>query len=727
MPLRPLDQIPVPPPQPDDDYRFAGPDGPIVFRGLKALLGAADVSKAGDRHAGLAAADEVTREAARTLLAGLTLAHLHERPLTTAAGRVDDVMRVNDDVDQEVYAEIAAETLGGLKDRLLAASGAEAKRLGRGLTGVAAAAVAKLCDVHELILVSRRIVNSARARTLLGAPGTLASRLQPNHPTDDPRGIALLCYWGLSIAAGDALIGVNPAIDTVDSVSAVLRLLDTIRRRTGAPTQICVLSHIKTQLACLDRGAPVEILFQSLAGTEATNLAEFDITVALLDRGHETMAARGPLVGEEAKQFMYFETGQGSEFSYGRHEGIDMTTTEALCYGLARRYDPYMVNNVTGFIGPETHLDNFELIIASLQDLFMGKLLGLPMGIGTSYTLHANSGLEGQQAATELLAAGGATYFMDVALGTDRMLAYFDTSGHDDQTLREIHGRLPGREFLEWCLGRGILARDADGLVVRGPTWGRPDQFVSGADELDDLIAATPGLHGFETAGPRPADAVSRRVRWHQAVGRQAVRTPLDPARLAGLGPLRPIGTRAATLEEHLAAPALGALPGAGFETLRAEPHRVQILVSDGLSAAAVHANVPEIVPLVREGLAARGVSSGVPLVARHGRVKLAAPVAERLAADVVVHLIGERPGGDVRASRSLSAYLLYRLPDDVRPAAAAASGNPGIRHEYSVISNIHDGGLAPVEAAATIVEKVTAILEHRAAGNRLEALLAGA
>ena len=725
MPLRPLAEIPVPPPRPDETYRCEGPDGPIEFRGLKALLGAADYPKAGDRHAGLAAADEVTREAARTLLAGLTVAHLHERPLTTAAGRVDDVMRVNYDVDREVYGEIAGLTFGELKNRLLAAGGPEATRLGRGLTGVAAAAVAKLCDVHELILVARRIVNSTRARTLLGAPGTLASRLQPNHPTDDPRGIALLCYWGLSLAAGDALIGVNPAIDTVESVSAVLRQLDAIRRRTGAPTQICVLSHIKTQLACLDRGAPVEILFQSLAGTEATNLAEFDITIDLLDRGYETMAVRGPLVGEGARQFMYFETGQGSEFSYGRHEGIDMTTTEALCYGLARRYDPYMVNNVTGFIGPETHLDNFELILASLQDLFMGKLLGLPMGIGTSYTLHANSGLEGQQAATELLAAAGATYFMDVALGTDRMLAYFDTSGHDDQTLREIHGRLPGRAFLDWCLGRGILARDADGLVVRGPTWGRPEQFATGPDELEELIAATPAVHGFQTAGPRPADEVSRRVRWHQAVGRQAVRTPLDAAKLAGLGPLRTLDTQAATPAEHLASPARGALPGAGIDSLAPEPHRVQILVSDGLSAAAVHANVPEIVPLLREGLASRGISVGVPILARHGRVKLAEPVAERLAAEVVVHLLGERPGGDARASRSLSAYLLYRLPDDVRPAAAAASGNRDIRHEYTVISNIYDGGLAPVEAAATIVETVTETLTHQAAGNRLESLLA--
>jgi ethanolamine ammonia-lyase large subunit len=207
--LTPLSEIEVPPPRPDETYLFKGPEGPIRFVGLKALLGAADFPKAGDRHAGLAAANEIGREAARSILAGLTIAHLHERPLLTADGRVDDVMRVNYDVDTDVYSEIAHVTVGDLKNRLLACSGDEAVRLGRGLTGVTAAAVAKLCDVHELILVARRIANPTKARTLLGRRGTLSSRLQPNHPTDDPRGIALLTGWGLSMAAGDALLGVD--------------------------------------------------------------------------------------------------------------------------------------------------------------------------------------------------------------------------------------------------------------------------------------------------------------------------------------------------------------------------------------------------------------------------------------------------------------------------------------------------------------------------------------
>jgi ethanolamine ammonia-lyase large subunit len=458
--LIPVEQIPVPAAKPERAYSIQCFERTVTFDGLKRLLGAADCSKAGDRHAGLAVQSEIEREAARAILSDLTLEHLYDHPLTDDVGNVDSVMRVNYAIDRAAFGSIAAMTLGEFKDHLLCAPGAEVARLGRGLTGVMAAAVAKLCDVHELIYIARKISRPSRARTRLGLPGTLSSRLQPNHPADDLRGIALLCYWGLSMGSGDALLGVNPAIDTVENVSAILHHLDKIRRATGAPTQICVLAHVKTQLACLERGAPVEILFQSLAGTERTNVSEFDISVDLLDHGYRTMAEKGPLNGS-ARQFMYFETGQGSEFTYGKHNGIDMATTEALCYGLARRYDPFMVNNVTGFIGPETHLDSFEMVIANLQDHFMGKLLGVPMGMAPCYTLHSHITLEGQQMATELLTAAGANYYMDVGLNTDRMLAYFDTSAHDDQTLREIHHKLPAPEFLDWGLARGIFAWEA--------------------------------------------------------------------------------------------------------------------------------------------------------------------------------------------------------------------------------------------------------------------------
>jgi ethanolamine ammonia-lyase large subunit len=723
--LRPLVDIDAPDPRPGRTYSIRCLDRDFSFAGLKRLLGAADYSKAGDRHAGLAAATETEREAARTLLSDLTLQHLYDHPLTDDAGKVDAVMRVNYDIDREAFASLANWTVGRLKDHLLGAPGAEVQRLGRGLTGVMAAALAKLCDVHELILIARKIHHPTRARTTIGLPGTLASRIQPNHPTDDPRGITLLCYWGLALAGGDALIGLNPAVDTVDNVCALLETLDKVRRRTGAPTQICVLAHIKTQLACLERGAPVEVLFQSLAGTEKTNLLEFDLTVDLLDHGYRTLAERGPLKGL-AEQFMYFETGQGSEFTYGKHHGIDMTTTEALCYGLARRYDPFMVNNVTGFIGPETHLDSMEMIVANLQDHFMGKLLGLPMGMAPCYTLHSNIALEGQQIATELLTAAGANYFMDVCLNTDRMLAYFDTSAHDDHTLREVHGRLPAPEFQEWCLGQGILARDERGGVVRGPRWGDPRQFCSSDAEFQELLAATPAAYGLASAGPRPANAVMRAMRLNQGVGREAIHAELDVAALQHIAPFRLLQTQALTKEAHLGSPDLGArLSPESLAMLGPEHRPVQILVSDGLSAAAVHHNLKDLLPVLLDGLAGRGLATGQPLLARYGRVKLAEPVADRLEADLIIYLIGERPGGDAQASRSLSAYLVYRLSDPaVQRAAARFSGNAAIRFEYTVISNIYAAGLPPAEAAGVIVERLEQILTQKAAGNRLETLL---
>lgn len=721
--LTPLAAIAVPDARPDEVYVTRCLNREFRFEGLKHLLAAADVSKAGDRNAGLAAPGETAREAARLILGELTLQHLFDHPLTDDEGRVDSVTRVNYDIDRAAFAEVAGMTVGALKDHLLCAPGAEIERLGRGLTGVMAAAVAKLCDVHELICIARKVRHSTKARTLLGAPGTLSSRLQPNHPTDDPRGIALLVYWGLALGSGDALIGLNPAIDTVENISALLAHLDRLRRRTGAPTQVCVLAHVKTQLACLERGAPVEVMFQSLAGTEKTNLLEFDISVDLLDHAYRTMAERGPLRGV-AEQFMYFETGQGSEFTYGKHNGIDMTTTEALTYGLARRYDPFMVNNVTGFIGPETHLDSFEMVLANLQDHFMGKLLGLPMGMAPCYTLHSNITLEGQQMASELLAAAGANYYMDVCLNTDRMLAYFDTSAHDNQTLREVFGRLPAAEFLAWGLERGIYQRQG-GEVVRGPEWGKPQQFCTGA-ELRELLAATPSAYGFATAGPRPADAVSRQVKLNQAVGREAIHAELRLDELNAVTPFRLLTTAAASKEAHLNSPSLGArLSAESRNQLGPEGCAVQVLVSDGLSAEAVHHNIPELLPVLQDGLAGQKVSVGQPLLARYGRVKLAEDVAERLGTTLVMHLIGERPGGDALASRSLSAYLVYRLADAaVQRRAAEFSGSPTIRFEYTVLSNIYAGGLPPAEAAAVIVEKAAQILALQAAGNRLEALL---
>jgi ethanolamine ammonia-lyase large subunit len=425
---------------------------------------------------------------------------------------------------------------------------------------------------------------------------------------------------------------------------------------------------------------------------------------------------------------MYFETGQGSEYTYGKHEGIDMTTTEALCYGLARRYDPFMVNNVTGFIGPETHLDNFEMIMANLQDHFMGKLLGLPMGMAPCYTLHSRTTLEGQQIATQLLTAAGANYYMDVFLNTDRMLAYFDTSGHDDQTLREVHGKSVAPEYLEWAIGQGIFKRGADGSVLRGPTWGNVRRFCESDAEYQELIQATPALYGFEHAGPRPANAVSRLVKANQAAARTAVYSDLDRARLTKIARFRVLETEAADRESHLSKPELGSrLSARSARRLRPENRAIQIVVSDGLSAEAVNHNLAELYPVLQTGFASTKTRCGQPILVPFGRVKLAEEIAHRLKAQLTLMLIGERPGGDALSSQSLSAYFIYRLGDKKsRVAAANFSGNPAIKFEYSVLSNIYSGGLPPAEAASLIVERSLAILSRRAAGNRFEALAGG-
>lgn len=356
----------------------------------------------------------------------------------------------------------------------------------------------------------------------------------------------------------------------------------------------------------------------------------------------------------------------------------------------------------------------------------MGKLMGMPMGMAPCFTLHSNITLEGQQIATELLTAAGANFFMDVGLNTDRMLAYFDTSGHDDQTLREIHSRRPAPEYLAWGLERGIFARDTQGNVLRGPRWGDPRQFCESDSEYQDLKAGTPALYGLESAGPRPANAVARQVRLNQGVGREAIHAELRIEDLQRIAPFRVVATEATSKEAHLSSPDAGArLSTQSREWLTPENRNVQIVVSDGLSAEAVHQNMNDLLPVLMEGFAGRGITTGQPIAARYGRVKLAEPLAEALRCDLVVYLIGERPGGDALASRSLSTYLVYRLGDAATQIEAAKfSGNATVRYEYTVISNIYSGGLPPAEAGGVIVDKVCEILKFKAAGNRLEDLL---
>ena len=722
MQLRSLSEIRVPPPSPDKTYEITLFERHFTFHGLKRLLGAADFQKSGDVLAGLAAKSELEREAAREILSRLTLQEIYDAPLVDEDGRVDDVMRVSYDIEQSLFIDKAHLTVGQVKDLILESDCDDISEFGRGLTAVMVAAIAKIMDVHELIYASRKFKVGATARTTIGLPNTLSSRLQPNHPTDDLAAITLLIYTGLSLGAGDALIGINPAIDTIENTTLLLHHIDRLRRETGAPTQICVLSHIRSQLASLENNAPVEIMFQSLAGTERTLVEEFDCDLELLDHCYRAMTLRGPSRAL-GKKFMYFETGQGSELSYGKHNGIDMTTAEALCYTLARRYDPFMVNNVTGFIGPETHRSNMEMILSNLQDHFMGKLLGLPMGMAPCYTLHSEITPEGQQIATELLTAAGANYFMDVYLSVDRMLAYFDTSSHDDQTLREIFSREPAPEFTAWAIERGIFHRDDCGRLCRGPHWGDPRIFISSDLELSKLKQNLPIAYGWDNAGPRPCNAVSRKIRANLALAREAIYSELSPQKL-GPTPMRPIRTRAETKAEHLGNPQLGSL--LDLQTLQSlEPSGsdVEIVISDGLSAEAIHHNVPALLPALLDALSRLNIRFGTPMVAPNGRVKLAEAIGEALKPKAIILLIGERPGGDYASSRSLSAYLAYRVSHETESTTSTISNLPS-RYEYTVLPNIYDKGTRPSQAALLIADRIQEILLNRAAGNRLEKML---
>jgi len=349
-------------------------------------------------------------------------------------------------------------------------------------------------------------------------------------------------------------------------------------------------------------------------------------------------------------------------------------------------------------------------------------LLGLPMGMAPCYTLHSQVTMEGQQMATELLTAAGANFFMDVYLSVDRMLAYFDTSGHDNQTLREIHQLSPAPEYLEWAVSRGIFALDDDGAVKRGPNWGNPRIFCGSDIEFQRLVESVPAYYGLQNAGPRPAEDVKRRVKANQAIARDAIYAELRPTEMGTIA-LRVLRTAASGKHIHLSDPELGTRVADELRaSLSPENNDVQIVISDGLSAEAIHHNIPELLPVLLDGLRSSALSVGEPIIAPYGRVKLSESIGDALRPRLVITLIGERPGGDALASRSMSAYFAYRLDEPaVQREAAAFSGNPDIRYEYSVISNIYAGGLPPVEAGSVVAEKALTILREKAAGNRLE------
>jgi ethanolamine ammonia-lyase large subunit len=428
------------------------------FRDLRDLFARANEDKSGDSLLGIGARSVSERIAARVVLSGITLGEIRANPLIE-----DEVTRVIDaQINESIFGEIKGWTVGELRDWLLdhGTTPEMARRASRGLNSEMIAAVAKLMTAMDLVYCAKKLRVWATCATCVGLPGTLSYRIQPNHPADDAAGILASVREGLSYASGDACIGINPVEDNVDNTRMLMEASWDFIQKWKIPTQNVVLSHITTQMEAVRQGAPACMFFQSVAGTESTNEA-FGVTEKLLDEAYETITKYGMAKGPN---LMYFETGQGSEQSLELNEGIDMMTLEARTYGFARKYRPFMVNNVSGFIGPETLYDGRQIIRASLEDHFMGKLTGLPMGMAPCYTNHTKIEQDDQEMATMLLTMAGANYFMGVPLGDDVMLAYQDTSYHDDVTLRELLDLKPAPEFFLWAVEMGVL--DPDGRLT---------------------------------------------------------------------------------------------------------------------------------------------------------------------------------------------------------------------------------------------------------------------
>jgi ethanolamine ammonia-lyase large subunit len=437
------------------------------FSDLRELFAKANEEKSGDQLAGIAARSERERVAAKRKLADLSLAEIVRQPLIDPAD--DDVSRlILETFDYEAFAPVQSMTVGELREHILEDATGEAnlKELQWAFTPEIIAAVAKIMSNKDLILAAAKIRNVTRCRNTMGERGVLGIRAQPNHPADDVGGILLAAFEGLLYGCGDAVIGVNPASDSVETVGSVLHGLARLVDAYHVPTQTCCLAHITTQLAAMTRGAPVDLLFQSVAGTEAANRS-FGVTLAMLREGREQVLEhhRQRDVPWKGANVMYFETGQGSALSAGAHHGVDQLTLEARAYAVARAFDPFLVNSVVGFIGPEYLYDERQIIRAGLEDHFMGKLLGLPMGCDVCYTNHAQADQNSADNLLFLLGAAGCNYFMGVPCSDDVMLNYQSTSYHDALAVRRILNLRPAPEFLAWLQDKGIYRENEPALL----------------------------------------------------------------------------------------------------------------------------------------------------------------------------------------------------------------------------------------------------------------------
>lgn len=423
------------------------------FKSITDVLAKANEEKSGDRLAGVAAESAEERVAAKVVLSKMTLGDLRNNPVVPY--KTDEVTRIiQDQVNDRIHDSIKNWTVEELREWILdhKTTDADIKRVARGLTSEIIAAVTKLMSNLDLIYGAKKIRVIAHANTTIGLPGTFSARLQPNHPTDDPDGILASLMEGLTYGIGDAVIGLNPVDDSTDSVVRLLNKFEEFRSKWDVPTQTCVLAHVKTQMEAMRRGAPTGLVFQSIAGSEKGNTA-FGFDGATIEEARQLALQSGAATGPNV---MYFETGQGSELSSDAHFGVDQVTMEARCYGFAKKFDPFLVNTVVGFIGPEYLYDSKQVIRAGLEDHFMGKLTGISMGCDVCYTNHMKADQNDVENLSVLLTAAGCNFIMGIPHGDDVMLNYQTTGYHETATLRELFGLKPIKEFDQWMEKMGF-------------------------------------------------------------------------------------------------------------------------------------------------------------------------------------------------------------------------------------------------------------------------------
>ncbi|MCB2442168.1 ethanolamine ammonia-lyase subunit EutB [Listeria monocytogenes] len=423
------------------------------FKSITDVLAKANEEKSGDRLAGVAAESAEERVAAKVVLSKMTLGDLRNNPVVPY--ETDEVTRIiQDQVNDRIHDSIKNWTVEELREWILdhKTTDADIKRVARGLTSEIIAAVTKLMSNLDLIYGAKKIRVIAHANTTIGLPGTFSARLQPNHPTDDPDGILASLMEGLTYGIGDAVIGLNPVDDSSDSVVRLLNKFEEFRSKWDVPTQTCVLAHVKTQMEAMRRGAPTGLVFQSIAGSEKGNTA-FGFDGATIEEARQLALQSGAATGPNV---MYFETGQGSELSSDAHFGVDQVTMEARCYGFAKKFDPFLVNTVVGFIGPEYLYDSKQVIRAGLEDHFMGKLTGISMGCDVCYTNHMKADQNDVENLSVLLTAAGCNFIMGIPHGDDVMLNYQTTGYHETATLRELFGLKPIKEFDQWMEKMGF-------------------------------------------------------------------------------------------------------------------------------------------------------------------------------------------------------------------------------------------------------------------------------